>query len=332
MDKIDAELAHVMGGLVHLGKKDITFAEYLRRHKGGSADARKFAISFVQGFDAADPNIVSAQSIAAEQEGLGDVENETQFRPLGGYASLIHWIHQSLNPRRVTLKLNTPVTEIRWRRNHIQVRSGHKTTFTAKRVLITIPLGILHDPRALRFTPEISDWRDHASRLAFGSVVKAILRFHRPFWEDDKNLRDTTFLHNPTAKFPTFWTARPLRAPILTAWAGGPSAVALCGLTREQTLRAALESLSPLVRRSPRSLENLLQQFFYCDWLADPFARGAYSYVAVNGMTARSHLSKPIDNTLFFAGEALDISGQASTVAGALASGQRAARQLLSVI
>jgi monoamine oxidase len=47
-------------------------------------------------------------------------------------------------------------------------------------------------------------------------------------------------------------------------------------------------------------------------------------------MTARSKLTKPIENTLVFAGEAFDTSGQASTVAGALASGQRAARQMLA--
>jgi len=74
----------------------------------------------------------------------------------------------------------------------------------------------------------------------------------------------------------------------------------------------------------------LIERFQCHDWGSDPWARGAYSYVAVGGMTARSKLTKPIENTLVFAGEAFDTSGQASTVAGALASGQRAARQMLA--
>jgi protoporphyrinogen oxidase len=91
MPDMDKALAKVMGGLAHLGRRDQSFADYLRRyHAGGSqADARKFALSFVEGFDAADPERISAQSLAAEQKGIGDVDAETQFRLLDGYGSLI---------------------------------------------------------------------------------------------------------------------------------------------------------------------------------------------------------------------------------------------------
>ncbi len=68
------------------------------------------------------------------------------------------------------------------------------------------------------------------------------------------------------------------------------------------------------------------------DSLSDPFSRGAYSYDTVGAALARARLAKPIDKTLFFAGEATDTSGQASTVAGALASGQRAAREVLAAL
>jgi len=325
----DDELSQVMGGLAHLGKRDISFAEYLRHHHGGSAEARKFAVSFVESFDAADPEIISAKSIAAEQQGVGDVENETQFRLLGGYKSLVDFLQRSCDPKRVKLQLNTPITEIHWRKSSVELRSADSHRFTAKRALITLPLGILRNPSAVRFIPEIPQWRQYASQLAFGTVVKAVLRFREPFWEGDKNLRDAVFIHDWQAKFPTWWTARPLRIPILTAWAGGPKAQALAGLSRAQTLRAAIDSLSKLVHRSPRQLTALMDQFLYCDWSADPYARGAYSYVAVGGSRARSYLAKPIAGTLYFAGEALDTSGQASTVAGALTSGERAATRLL---
>ena len=63
----------------------MSFAEYLRKHPHGSREARKFAINFVQGFDAADPERISAKSIAEEQEGIGDVHDETQFRLVEGY-------------------------------------------------------------------------------------------------------------------------------------------------------------------------------------------------------------------------------------------------------
>ena len=66
------------------------------------------------------------------------------------------------------------------------------------------------------------------------------------------------------------------------------------------------------------------------DWQADPYARGGYSYVRVGGTGAREALAAPVEETLYFAGEATDTE-QSGTVGGALASGQRAAREILSV-
>lgn len=65
------------------------------------------------------------------------------------------------------------------------------------------------------------------------------------------------------------------------------------------------------------------------DWMNDPFSRGVYSYQLVGGADAPSDLARPIDGTLFFAGEATDTSGATGTVHGAIASGVRAASQVL---
>lgn len=66
------------------------------------------------------------------------------------------------------------------------------------------------------------------------------------------------------------------------------------------------------------------------DWQRDPFACGAYGYVLENGGNARRALARPLGNTLYFAGEATDTRGEAATVAGALASGARAAHGIAS--
>jgi monoamine oxidase len=122
----------------------------------------------------------------------------------------------------------------------------------------------------------------------------------------------------------------PLRRPTLTAWAGGPKARALAGLPQPKLRSIAVDSLAELLRVHKGRVLKLLTAFHAYDWAADPWSRGAYSYVAVGGMGARRRLAEPVDHTLFFAGEATDTSGQASTVAGALLSGQRAARQVLA--
>ena len=68
------------------------------------------------------------------------------------------------------------------------------------------------------------------------------------------------------------------------------------------------------------------------DWGRDPFARGAYSYITVGGGDARLVLAAPVDDTLFFGGEATANDGQGGTVNGALATGERAAQEALAAL
>jgi monoamine oxidase len=347
---VSAELKKAMGGLAHLGKRDISFAQYLRNRRWPASlnEARRFAINFVQGFDAADPERISAQSLAEEQRGIGDVGEETQFRLLDGYGALVEFLRGELDRDRVEIRLRTVVSEIRWRKGHVEVRAHGEDgpmIYRAPRVLITLPVGVLQLPPetvgSIRFTPDLAGKRKAAMQIGSGPIVKAVFTFREAFWEksevaerarSDAGLRDAVFLHDPKAAFPTWWTSRPLRVPMLTAWAGGPKAVALAGMKREEIESAAMESLGELLGQRPRKLAGLVAGFHYADWASDPLARGAYSFVTVGGNRARAALAKPIERTIFFAGEATDTSGQASTVAGALASGQRAAKELLRVI
>jgi monoamine oxidase len=73
---------------------------------------------------------------------------------------------------------------------------------------------------------------------------------------------------------------------------------------------------------------NCVVDALFVDWQADPFSRMAYSYVPVNGVGWRSRLADPVENVLFFAGEATHITRPA-TVHGAIESGFRAANEIL---
>lgn len=344
-DQLDA----AMHDLTRLGR-DISFAEYLKHQRlkehPPSPRAVQLALDFVQGFDAADPERVSAMSLAKEQEGLGDVEEEPQFRLLRGYGDLIERLTSALDRSRVRIRLDTNVSEIHWQHSAVRVvcgsqNSGRSVTFKARRIIVTLPLGVLQrpagSPGAVRFVPDIDEKRRALQLLASGPVVKAALRFDKPFWGDDStgskykgtNLRDASFMHDTSAAFPTWWTTRPLRLPVLTAWAGGPKAASLSGTPKKQLIETAIESLASLLGKRRATIAARMTHAWAYDWLADPWSCGAYSYVCVGGQRARAQLAKPIDGTLYFAGEATDTSGQASTVAGAIASGKRAAHDVL---
>jgi monoamine oxidase len=115
---------------------------------------------------------------------------------------------------------------------------------------------------------------------------------------------------------------------LLNAWAGGPNAARLFGKSEAELAQLAIDSLQSGFGRKAR-IRRLLDRAYLHDWQADPFSRGAYSYVIAGGQSARRALAAPVQGTLFFAGEASDTGGESGTVAGALQSGMRAARQVL---
>jgi monoamine oxidase len=318
-------------------RRDISFADYLRRHSRSLPPAvRELACMLVEGFDAADATRISALEVLDEWSGNAAADAPT-FRPIRGYGALIQSMRQSLKADRVKLRLNTVVREIRWRRGHVMVvaqRHGEPVRIEARRAIVTLPLGVLQLPSAapdsVRFTPELRSKRNALMRLAAGPVIRVVMSFARPFWAhlNDGRYRDASFFFAPRASFPTFWTSLPMRTSILVAWAAGPNAVRLAGKSRDEVIASVIDSLRRIFGRG-LNYSSLLESVAWHDWQRDPFARGAYSYVMTDGATARRSLARPVDETLYFAGEACDARDEAATVGGALQSGERAARQIL---
>ena len=123
-----------------------------------------------------------------------------------------------------------------------------------------------------------------------------------------------------------------MREPIMVGWCGGPHARALLRLGGGALEARAVSSLARQFRMSPRRLRAVVEGFWTHDWDRDPFARGAYSYSTVGGADAPSWLARPMRGTLFFAGEAADSEGSTGTVHGAIASGRRAAKQVMRAL
>jgi monoamine oxidase len=208
------------------------------------------------------------------------------------------------------------VQTIRWKRSSVEVRGtfrGEPWSAWAPRAIVTVPIGVL--PSLLR------EKRRALAKLESGPVVRVALAFREAFWE--KRHPGVAFFHSPEAPFPTFWTPLPMHAPLITCWAGGPKAAALTGCSEKTLLGKAMESVRSVLGNTDEPRAFLLH-----DWQADPFARGGYSYVKVGGTGAREELAAPLEDTLFFAGEATDVD-QSGTVGGALASGIRAAAEIL---
>jgi len=292
------------------GGRDRSFADFLRAQRGLSSRTKRMARDFVEGFNAAHADRISALAMRDQS----DSDEFKQFRIAGGYDALIAWLRAGLDPDRAAIRLGTPVTEIAWRRGEVRVLD-----WRAKAAVITVPAGVLKAPDAIRFTPELSDKKRALERIEVGHVVKIILRFRERFWDD------CTFIHSDDAHVPTWWTTAPVRAPVMTGWAGGHAADRL--LAEGDVIERGITSLASILGVPRRRVASKLDAAHTHDWQADPFSRGAYSYAGVGGSEAYRALARPVASTLFFAGEAT--SDQTGTVAGAIASGRRAARQIL---
>ena len=288
---------------------DTSFRAFLARQRLPKL-TRTLATMMVQGFDAADPARISAREVIEEWSGSG--LGASQPRPWGGYGALMEFLARNAN-----VQLETVVRAVRWSRRSVEVEGscrGEPWRAWAPRAVITVPIGVL--PML-----GIREKKPALAKLASGPVVRVAMAFREAFWE--KPHPGVAFFHSPEAPFPTFWTPLPMHAPLLTAWAGGPKAQKLTGKRPEALLRHALASVRSVLGK----IEDP-SAFLVHDWQADPFARGGYSYVKVGGTGAREELAAPLEDTLYFAGEATDVE-QSGTVGGALASGVRAAREIL---
>ncbi len=317
-------------GLAH----DESVDRFLQRFEGREATAQaRAARAFVEGFEAADPQIASARAIADEWRSGVD---STIGRPYGGYGPLIDRLRNACAAGGIQSYLSTAVRRISWRAGAVAVEAtgaaGDVLTMRGRIAIVTLPIGVLRhsgDETAIRFDPPLpAGKRDALDRIEMGQVVKVTLSFRTAFWarDRDERYRDAGFFRREGQAFTAYWTQFPVRNTLVVAWAGGPQATALNGLSRTQLIGRALDGFASLFDE-PATARDEFEGASMHDWDNDPFARGAYSYVAVGGDQARALLAAPLDDALFFAGEATCIDGQAGTVNGALESGERAARE-----
>ncbi len=319
-------------------RRDVSFDAYLEHDlRGLPARARAFARRRVEGYDAADPARASARAIVEEWAGEDDATGASHYRPLGGYGALMAALARETEGSSVVLQRQSVVQTVRWRRGTVEIeghRRGRPFRATAARVIVTLPLGVLQqpagEPGAVRFAPALDGKRAALHGLAPSPVIRVSLLFRAAFWDelDGGRYAGAAFFRALAAPFPSFWTALPVRVPLLTAWAGGPNALRLSGLPARDIIRRATASLETVFGRRARVASRLSAAWLH-DWQSDPYARGAYSYVTVGGHGARKALAAPLQDTLYFAGEASDYQGEHGTVAGALRSGIRAARQVM---
>jgi monoamine oxidase len=308
-------------------KRDMTFAAFLSEYFGDAQYTmlREKIVKFVEGYNAADISKVSSLALYEE---WSEEEEPSQYRINGGYAKLYEFLQREVEDHGGLIKLNHEVKEIIWRKNEVQVKTAFET-FHGNKCVVTVPVSILRSG-TISFEPAIPDLIDAACKIGFGGVVKVIIEFKSEFWETDlaRKFKNLQFLFSDE-KIPTWWSQFPDHRPLLTGWVGGPSAENM-NLSNNEIFQRAMASLSNAMQCPEAKLRDQLVAWHVDQWKSDnKFSKGAYSYAMIGTADAVKTLCEPLEQTLFFAGEALYTGPHRSTVEAALVSGNDVARLVL---
>ncbi|KAL8257037.1 hypothetical protein R6Q59_029078 [Mikania micrantha] len=249
----------------------------------------------------------------------------------GGYGAIVESLKDGLH-----IHLSHIVSDVCYQKEDesqkkVKVFTKSGKIFTGDAVLITVPLGCLK-AETIKFSPSLPDWK-HSSikRLGFGVLNKVVLEFPEVFWDDSVDYFGATAeVTDQRGWCFMFWNVKKtVNAPVLIALVVGKAAINDQDLTASDHVNHALVVLRKLFG------EDVVHDpvaSVVTDWGRDPFSYGAYSYVAV-GASGEDYdtLGRPINNCLFFAGEAT-CKEHPDTVGGAMMSGLREAVRIIDIL
>lgn len=327
VDMFDAHWNELVSALNQL-QEDVPIGQLINDRFGEKRyrELQKSVKQFAEGYDAADLNKVSAFALREE---WAHQDDENQSRILGGYQRLIRHLGDKLQKQGGRVILSAEISQIQWSAAGVQLTSTDGRTFTGEKVVITVPLGVLQQ-RSIAFLPELRDHENAFSKLGFGGVIKFLFQFTRAFWENtiQKKYPGFGFIFSDAA-IPTWWSQAPETSRSLTGWLGGPEAVSI-SKDPDSLFNTAVDVMCYLFDVSADDIRAAIVKKHIADWVSDPFSRGAYAYATVGSAREIDFLLKPVEDTVYFAGEALYVGTAMGTVEAALQSGQRVAKTILA--
>jgi monoamine oxidase len=308
-------------------RSDMTLGDFLRTHMAAPEDASPATMlrKMAEGFDAADPERFSA--LAVRDEWNDNAAFESSFIR-EGYTALIDHLGREMEQSGNAVLTGHVVRRIEWTPGNVRVQIQTGDTFTARKCIITVPPPVITSspsiPSAITFSPGVPHITEAMEKIGFGHAIKFFAEFSARIWDDPafgasvRQLPDLSLLVSDE-KIPVWWV-NPSRPRVLTGWVGGPDAQKLQRLSDESIRQTALQSLAAIFGVPYSLIFSSVTATAATSWGSDPFSLGAYSYPVVNHAALVRRICEPVENTLYFAGEALAPEGGCGTVNAALIS------------
>lgn len=233
--------------------------------------------------------------------------------------------------RDVPVRLNSPVTAIQYGAavgGGVQVETaGGK--FRGRRVVVTVSTGVLA-ARKIAFTPELPAWKWEAIRgLPMGLLNKIVFRFDGEILPQEAISEWVLHQQSPAPESGDpevmAFVVKPLGSNLIVGFYGGSQARRFEQLGDKAAVdyaKAALTQMygAALVARIRDDQTKVTH------WGKNPWSLGAYSAALPGASKMHAELAKPVDDLVFFAGEAAGPVEYNGSLAAAFVAGLRASR------
>jgi monoamine oxidase len=221
------------------------------------------------------------------------------------------------------IRFGQTVERVGYDRDGVRVKTAQGLEIRAKKLILTVPLGILKKGTIV-FDPPLPEEKTEAiGRIGFGNYQKTALLYNELFWDPELHLFDWD--GGATGKEWAEWVnLYPFTGePALIAFHTAQAAYEIEKMTDGEISDAATDALgSALGKKVPRPKDMIVSK-----WGHDPYSLGAYSFMGVGATPAdRTTLGKPLAGSLYFAGEAVS-ENYAATMHGAYESGLAAGKE-----
>jgi monoamine oxidase len=237
------------------------------------------------------------------------------WRVVEGYGTLI-----SAYGADLPIRLNCTVRTIDHRGKRLAIETSDGT-IAADKVIVTLSSNLIAANESL-FLPALPEKAAAASNLPLGLADKIFLSLDHA---DEFNDESRAFGRTDSAATAAYHF-RPFGRPEIEAYFGGMLAAEL-----EKGGETAFFDFArtELVRLYGADFAKRIRPLAHHAWGVDPFALGSYSYAKPGHADDRAALAAPVEERIFFAGEATSRTGY-STAHGALQSGIDAANQVIA--
>ena len=244
-------------------------------------------------------------------------DTDLNWRVRRGYGALV-----AAYGAHCPLVLNCAVTLVDHSAKRVRLETA-KGTLTAGKVIVTVPTNLIAD-ETIRFHPALPAKVDAARGLPLGLADKVTIALDdAEALPKEGNLRGATMRTDIGT-----YHLRPFGQPCIDGFFGGRFARQLEEAGDGAIAAQAIDEIAGFLGNDFR---RRLKPLAESRWAHDPWARGSYSHALPGHAGDRAALAAPVDEQLFFAGEATS-PNFFSTAHGARDSGERAAEEMLGTI